>query len=256
MHAGVRTLGRVLHRTGLLGEAHFAVTDRRGGVSAAPYGELNLGDHVGDDPDAVTENRRRLASAADLRAERVSYMDQVHGNDVAVVDRPPAAGGPLPRVDAIVTRLPGAALAVLVADCVPVLLSARTPRGTVVAAAHAGRRGVQAGVVAATVAAMGGLDARPGQTSVYVGPAVCGRCYEVPAAMAAAMVDHVPSARSTSWAGTAALDLRAAVVSQLEDLGVADIAVDGACTAEDPALYSHRRDGVTGRLAGLVWTDG
>jgi len=246
----------MLHRSGSLGRAHMVVSDRWGGVSSAPYGELNLGDHVGDEPVAVAENRRLLASAAGLTPERVSFMDQVHGRDVAVVDRAPSPGVPLPRVDAIVTRLPGAALAVLVADCVPVLLSAPTSDGAVVVgAAHAGRRGVQGGVVPATVAGMGDLGGRPEQTSAYVGPAVCGRCYEVPAAMAQELVEHLPAARSATWTGTAALDLRAAVVSQLGALGVTDIAVDEVCTAEDPAMHSHRRDGVTGRLAGIVWTN-
>lgn len=245
----------MLHRTGSLGEARFAVSDRWGGVSAGPYGELNLGDHVGDDPGAVTENRHLLATAVGLAPDGVSFMSQVHGHLVAVVDRPPSPDRPVPQADALVTRLPGAALAVLVADCVPVLLSAPTPGGTVVGAAHAGRRGVHTGVVAATLEAMSALGARPEQTSALVGPAVCGGCYEVPAALAQEVLAVVPAARATSRAGTPALDLRAAVAAQLRAAGVTEVEVDGACTAEDPSLYSHRRDQVTGRLAGLVWTD-
>lgn len=245
----------MLHRTGSLGGARFALSDRWGGVSAGAYGELNLGDHVGDDPSAVAENRHRLASAVGLAPDRVSFMSQVHGRVVVVVDRLPSPGAPLPAADALVSRRPGAALAVLVADCVPVLLSAPSPRGTVVGAAHAGRRGVHSGIVAATVEAMGALGARPDQTSALVGPAVCGGCYEVPAALADDVLADVPAARATSRRGTPALDLRAAVTAQLGAAGVTDVEVDGSCTAEDPALYSYRRDQVTGRLGGLVWTD-
>jgi YfiH family protein len=234
--------------------AGYAVSDRWGGASTGPYGELNLAGHVGDDPGSVAENRRRLAAAVGLDPEHVSYMSQVHGPDVAVVDGPPAPGAAVPEVDALVSRAPGAVLAVLVADCVPVLLSAPAPDGTVVAAVHAGRRGVLSGVVAATVAAMRELGAHLEQASAVVGPAVCGRCYEVPAEMADEVVAAVPQARASTRDGSPALDLPAAVAAQLRAAGVLHVQVDGTCTAEDPALYSYRRDAVTGRLAGLVWS--
>ena len=248
----------MLHRRGTLsadGDVRLAVSDRWGGVSAGGFGELNLAGHVGDEPSAVAENRQRLAAGLGLTRERVAFMSQVHGRDVAVVDRPVTGDAPVPEVDALVTRMPGLALAVLVADCVPVMLSSPAPDGTVLGVAHAGRRGVLSGVVAATVDAMRDLGARPEQTSALVGPAVCGRCYEVPAAMADELVALVPQARATSRDGTPALDLPAAVAAQLRAAGVADVEVDGACTAEDPGLYSYRRDAVTGRFAGLVWTD-
>lgn len=246
----------MLHRTGSLGGARFAVSDRWGGVSAGPYGELNLAGHVGDDPVAVAENRNRLVSAVGLAPDRVSFMSQVHGHDVAVLEALPVPGAPPPRVDALVSRHPGVALAVLAADCVPILLSAPSSRGTVVGAAHAGRRGVQTGVVAATVEAMRSLGARPEQCSALVGPAVCAGCYEVPIEMAAEVGAGLPAARATSSSGTPALDLPGAVAAQLRAEGIAEVVVDGTCTAEDPSLYSYRRDGVTGRLGGLVWAVG
>jgi YfiH family protein len=242
----------MLHRTGRLGGARFLVTDRWGGVSRGPYAELNLGDHVGDETGAVAENRRRLADAAGVAPERLAFMRQVHGADVAVLDRPPAPGDPPPAADALVSASTDLALAVLVADCVPVLLAGPAEAGDVVAVAHAGRRGVRAGVVPATVEAMARLGARPGQLSAYVGPAVCGACYEVPADMQEELAQRHPAARVPTRQGTHGLDLRAAVRAQLAAAGVTDVATDPACTVEDGSLFSHRRDGTSGRFAGVV----
>jgi YfiH family protein len=240
----------MLLRTGSLAAARYAVTDRFGGVSAPPYDELDLGDHVGDDPAAVAENRRRLAAALELEAGQLVFSRQVHGRDVHVVDGPQAAGQPLPAADALVTRAPGLALVVLVADCVPVLLAARD--SGVVAVAHAGRRGVESGVVAATVEAMEALGARPEHVVAVVGPAVCGGCYEVPQELADQVVAVEPATRAVSRAGLPALDLRAGVVAQLVAAGVRTVEADPWCTAESADLYSYRRDGVTGRFAGVV----
>jgi YfiH family protein len=176
-------------------------------------------------------------------------MSQVHGTTVVVVDGP-ASGGPAPEADALVTAAPGLALVVLVADCAPVLLA--DPTAGVVAVAHAGRRGMAGGIVAATLDAMRSLGAQPGSTSALVGPAICGRCYEVPEDLQAEVTAIEPAARSTTRSGTAGLDIRAGVVAQLEAAGVASTEVDPTCTAEAAWLYSHRRDGVTGRFAGLV----
>ena len=242
----------MLRRTGSIAGARYAFTDRYGGASTAPYAELNLGDHVGDDPAAVDDNRRRLAAAVDLDPARLVLMRQVHGRAVAVVDGPQDPATPLPEADALVTTGRGLGLVVLVADCVPVLLAAR--RSDAVAVAHAGRRGVEAGVVLATVAAMQDLGARPDRIVAVVGPAVCGRCYEVPRELADQVTAVVPAAAATSATGTTALDLRAAVVAQLLAAGVETIEVDPWCTAESPDLFSHRRDGVTGRFAGVVVT--
>jgi polyphenol oxidase len=229
--------------------ARWAVTDRAGGSSEGPFDSLNLGGHVGDDPGRVAANRTRVAAEIGLAPAELRFMSQVHGARVAHVGREPAEIPP--EADALVTSARGVALAVLVADCVPVLFAARG--SDVLAVAHAGRRGVAAGVVPATVAAMQALGARPSRIVVKVGPAICGRCYEVPTAMQEEICSAVPEARSTTALGTPGLDLRAAVVAQLMRAGVQTIEVESWCTAERADLYSHRRDGVSGRFAGLVW---
>jgi len=229
-----------------LGGARFALTDRVGGASAEPYAALNLAFHVGDDPRAVEENRRLAAARIGLPADRIVFMNQVHGGEVAVVD---GVSPPWPlAVDGLVTRTAGVALAVLVADCVPVLLA--DPHAGVVGVAHAGRRGLTAGVVPAVVDAMRQVGART--IHARVGPAVCGRCYEVPEQMRAAVSSTEPAAWSRSKTGSAALDVAAGVIEQLLRHGVDVSRIDG-CTVEDPSLYSYRRDRTTGRFAGLAW---
>jgi hypothetical protein len=223
-------------------------------VSKAPFGTFNLGDHVGDDPAAVAANRARLASALGLGADRVVWMNQVHGDRVEVVDGPQsAAAGGGAGTDALVTRTPRLALAVVTADCVPVLMA--DARAGVIAAVHAGRVGAQRGVVARAVEAMLGLGARAGDISVLLGPAVSGRNYEVPAVMADEVEAALPGSRTTTAAGTPGLDLRAGIACQLKDLGVKAIDVDPRCTVADSTLFSHRRDAPTGRLASLVWME-
>jgi YfiH family protein len=229
-------------------------TTRAGGVSAPPFDSFNLGDHVGDDPAAVAANRSRLATAIGLGADRVVWMNQVHGDRVEVVDGPhSAAVGGRVGCDALVTGTPGLALAVVTADCVPVLLA--DARAGVVAAVHAGRVGAQRGVVARALEAMLALGAHAGDVSALLGPAVSGRNYEVPAAMADEVEAALPGSRTTTAAGTPGLDLRAGIACQLRDLGVAAIDVDRRCTVADPTLFSHRRDAPTGRLASLVWME-
>ncbi|MFD7698676.1 peptidoglycan editing factor PgeF [Streptomyces caelestis] len=232
--------------------AHFAFTDRWGGVSAAPYEELNLGGAVGDDPGAVRANRDLAAESLGVDPARVVWMNQVHGADAVVVDGP-WGEGPVPEVDAIVTARRGLALAVLTADCVPVLLA--DPVAGVVAAAHAGRPGMIAGVVPAAVRAMTGLGADPARIVARTGPAVCGRCYEVPETMRDEVAAVEPAAHAgTSW-GTPAVDVGAGVHAQLERLGVRDRERSPVCTLESADHFSYRRDRTTGRLAGYVWLD-
>ncbi|MFD3802726.1 peptidoglycan editing factor PgeF [Streptomyces sp. NPDC058611] len=236
-----------------MGGAHFAFTDRWGGVSAVPYEELNLGGAVGDDPAAVLANRARAAESLGIAPDRVVWMNQVHGRDVAVVDGPWGAGTDTPCVDAVVTARRGLALAVLTADCTPVLLA--DPVAGVVGAAHAGRPGLVAGVVPAAVEAMVALGAEPGRITARTGPAVCGRCYEVPAGMRDTVAAVVPAARAeTSW-GTPAVDVVAGVHAQLAEAGVMESRRSPVCTLESRDHFSYRRDRVTGRLAGYVWLD-
>jgi polyphenol oxidase len=232
--------------------AHFAFTDRWGGVSAAPYEELNLGGAVGDDPEAVRTNRELAAKSLGLDPARVVWMNQVHGPEVAVVDAP-WGEKPVPEVDAIVTARRGLALAVLTADCTPVLLA--DPVAGIAAAVHAGRPGMVAGVVPAAVRAMMELGADPSRIVARTGPAVCGRCYEVPEVMRAEVSAVEPAAHAeTSW-GTPAVDVTAGVHAQLDRLGVRDRAQSPECTLESGDHFSYRRDRTTGRLAGYVWLD-
>jgi YfiH family protein len=228
------------------------VTDRRGGRSASPYDSFNLGGHVGDDPAAVAANRDRLAGELGVPAEQVVWMTQVHGTGVAIVED--AEENPVADVDALVTATPGLVLCVLVADCVPVLLA--DPVAGVVAAVHAGREGVRRGVVPAALAAMTRLGARPGDVEALLGPAVCGLDYEVPAAMQAEVARVAPASAVRTRQGTPGLDLRAGIAEVLRGAGVRQVVHDPRCTVEDRRLFSHRRDGVTGRQAGVVWLSG
>jgi YfiH family protein len=239
-------------------------TDRRGGTSEPPYAQLNLGLHDGDDPAAVAENRRRLHALVGDRP--VVWMDQVHGRTVTVVDGP--TKGAVAETDALVTTRRDLVLAVLAADCVPVLLSGAVDPGSadpdtdptaavqVIAAAHAGRRGLQLGVVEAVVSRMSLLGVQPKAILAQLGPAVCGKCYEVPAAMRDEVAAVAPAAVATTRAGRPSLDLRAGLVQQLHALGVGRVTVDPTCTLESPVHFSHRRAQRTGRQAGLIVIDG
>jgi YfiH family protein len=225
------------------------VTDRRGGRSRSPYDSFNLGDHVGDDAGDVAANRARAARELDVAEDWLVWMNQVHGTGVAVVDGP--QDGAVPATDALVTATPGLVLCVLVADCVPILL-ADHEKG-VVAAVHAGREGVRQGVVPAALSAMASLGARARHVTALLGPAVCGACYEVPEEMQREVARVAPAAAVRTRKGTPGLDLRAGIAEGLHRAGVTQVVHDARCTVEDRLLFSHRRDGVTGRQAGLVW---
>lgn len=225
------------------------VTDRRGGRSRPPYDSFNLGDHVGDDPADVAANRGRVARELSVPEERLVWMSQVHGTGVAIVDGPQDV--PVADTDALVTTTPGLVLCVLVADCVPVLLAEHETG--VVAAVHAGREGVRQGVLPAALSAMASLGARARHVTALLGPAVCGACYEVPEQMQADVARVAPPAAVRTRSGSSGLDLRAGVEDVLRRAGIPEVVQDPRCTVEDSYLYSHRRDGVTGRQAGLVW---
>ncbi|MEL7976223.1 peptidoglycan editing factor PgeF [Isoptericola sp. F-RaC21] len=241
-----------------LGEGVVAgFTTRHGGVSPAPWSSLDLGTSTGDDPVRVRENRARLGEWV---GAPVAFAAQVHGDRVLGLGadelaewssaEPPGAAG---AADAMVTAEPGLGLGVLVADCVPVVLA--DPVARVVAVAHAGRKGVAAGVVHRVVEQMLARGARAAQLRAAVGPAVCGACYEVPAEMREEVAAVVPEAWATTTAGTPGLDLPAGVVAQLAHHGVDAVRVD-RCTLTDTDLFSHRRataqGATTGRQAGVV----
>jgi YfiH family protein len=232
------------HRSSL-GPVDLAFTDRRGGVSGVPYDELNLALESNDDAEALAANHRLIR--ADFAADdTVVDLRQVHGADVVLA----GTGGftEPPSADGVVAVTPGITLMVRAADCVPVLLA--DAEAGVIGAAHSGRPGLAAGVVPATVARMRELGA--GAITAWIGPHVCGSCYEVPEAMRAEVGALVPEAIATTSWGTPALDIGAGVRAQLLAADVAVIDVS-RCTRESADLYSHRRDGAgAGRLAGLI----
>ena len=232
----------------MLVHTHF--TTRLGGVSQPPYDSLNLGAHVGDDPDAVRENRARGAAQLNLDPARFIWMDQVHSATVRVVDAADL-GAPIPATDAVVTTDPTVVLTVMVADCVPVLLY--DADAGVIAAAHAGRTGARNGVVSNTVATMVELRAKPGNITAHLGPAASGRRYELPREMAEDVEEQLPGSLTRTDHGTWGSDVRAGLARQLTTLGVGNIIMDPRCTIEDSNLFSYRRDGKTGRQAGIIW---
>jgi YfiH family protein len=250
--------GLAVRRFTLAPGVHAAFTGRRGGVSRPPYDALNMSTGSGDSQDAVARNRQLVAAACGLTPDRMTWMRQVHGADVGRVPDPGRSGvrsrgvtGPAPARDACFTSVPGQALGVLSADCPAVLLA--DPEAGIIAAAHSGRPGTALGVVPALVRAMTGAGADPARTRAVIGPAICGRCYEVPEQMRDAVGAAVPGSACLTRAGTPGLDLRAGIAGQLAAAGVRRVQSDDRCTAEDPDLYSYRRDGRTGRFAGLIW---
>lgn len=220
---------------------------RSGGTSLPPWDSLNLGVHVGDDPAAVAENCRRLAHTLGLPSEPI-WLDQVHGTEVVRID---SASVSRPRADAAVTRERGVVLAVQVADCLPVLLASEGP---VLAAAHAGWRGLAAGVIESTVAAM---QVPPSRLVAWLGPCIGPAHFEVGDEVRAAFVAADPAAAAAfepnarrRWQ----CDLPQLARARLRALGITKIAGGEWCTAADPVrFYSHRRDQRTGRMAALIW---
>lgn len=202
----------------------------------------NLSHHRPHVPAELARDRAAVGRATSTDPSAWHLMDQVHGPDVAVVDGDTPSGAELRGVDALVTVETDRVLAVATADCVPVLLATDES----VAAVHAGRRGVQAGVVGAAVAALSGSDLR-----AMVGPAIGGCCYEVPAAMQEEVLDVAPAAEAATTWGTPSLDLPVAVVDELVGLG-AEVTRHAACTRCGDGWFSHRADPGAGRQFGLV----
>jgi polyphenol oxidase len=230
-------------------------TFRRGGTSGGAYESLNLGDHVGDTPAAVAENRRRLVAAAALPASP-TWLRQVHGAAVAALDADhpdSGASGDQPiTADAAVTRRPGKVCAILTADCLPVLLASDS--GDLVAAAHAGWRGLAAGVIEATVRA---TTVAPGRLLAWLGPAIGPKHFEVGAEVREVLLagdTGADSAFAPNERGRFMADLEQLARRRLAAAGVDRIYGGGECTYTDGSRYfSHRRDAVTGRQAALIW---
>ncbi len=239
----------------LEGAVAGVMSTRQGGYSKAPWNDLNLGEHVGDDPEAVAANRALFK--ARIGAAPV-YLRQVHGTSVVRLSKADTRGGAaIPQADASVTTERGIACTVLVADCLPVLLAA--PHGSGVAAAHAGWRGLASGVLEAAVAALCEAAAcEAAHLSAWLGACIGPRRFEVGIDVLRAFgasadtcdADRFRAVSPQKWHANLALLAR----DRLSRLGLADISAANACTAEDASrFFSYRRDGVTGRMAAAVW---
>lgn len=226
--------------------AGWLFTSRVGGFSQPPFDDWNLGAYVGDEVDAVRRNRELVAQRAGLRD--VVFMKQCHSADVAVVAD--ASVAEVIDVDALVTTTAGLGVAALSADCVPVALV--DAEAGVVAAVHSGWQGMVSDVVGAAIAEMESLGATRANLRAALGPAICGPCYPVPPERAAQAAAAWPASAAVSADGQPAIDVRAGLVQRLTELGVPTELV-GGCTAEDPHLFSYRRDHETGRQGVVVW---
>jgi polyphenol oxidase len=226
-----------------------AFTLRSGGVSPPPFDSLNVGVHVGDAADAVSENRRRVREHLRLPAEP-AWVEQVHGTDVIDLDAPAAASA-----DALFTRQARRVCVVQVADCLPVLLAARD--GSCVAAVHAGWRGLAAGVLEATLAR---LDTSPAQLMAWLGPAIGVQHFEVGSEVRDAFIGRDPGATGAFIAnprGRWQCDLAGLARRRLGAAGITAVFGGQSCTYADPLrFFSYRRDGRCGRMAALIWLDG
>lgn len=217
---------------------HF--TDRHGGVSEGNYTSLNLGDHVGDSLQSVAKNREIISE----KFGATQYMNQVHGNRVAVIEE---VTDEVPTADALITGIPGITLAVMVADCIPLILSSKHS----VAAVHVGRKGLVNRVAERTIEIMREISDQ--EITATLGPAICGKCYEVSQDIFDEVVASHPAAATRTSANTPSLDLVAGLITDLKSLGIKSIDNQSRCTVESDDLFSYRRSAITGRQAGLVW---
>jgi YfiH family protein len=215
----------------------FIFTNRLGGVSTAPFDSANLGDHVGDQLEAVTENRAQLESQV---GAPIVFMNQVHGDTVVLVENYEIT----PTADALITTEHKLAIAVMVADCIPLLLKS----DVAVAAVHVGRKGLMNGIARKTIDAMRDLGAEVIHS--YIGPNICGGCYEVGEDIFQEVISEYPSANSFIRSGKRTLDLVAGLKTDLKDTVLLDLS---SCVLEDKNSFSYRRDGITGRQAGVIW---
>jgi YfiH family protein len=216
----------------------YSFTKRTGGVSHGAFASLNLGTHVGDEIGDVLRNRELVAQ----EFGPTQYMNQVHGDRIALIEE---VTDEAPTADALVTGIPGITLAVMVADCIPLLLQSRES----VAAVHVGRRGLVNGIAQRSIEVMREMGA--GEITAIIGPAICGKCYEVSEDVYREVIEMHPLAASQTFSGTLSLDLPAALRAVLiaEQVSVVD---EFICTLESNEHFSYRRDGVTGRQAGII----
>lgn len=233
------------------GVSYFCTT-RAGGVGVAPHDTLNLGLRAEDNPEAVAENRRRVRAA--VSADPL-WLRQVHGSEVVDADAPDAPAEP--AVDASVTAQPGRVLAVMVADCLPVVIA--DAHGTVLGAAHAGWRGLAGGVLENTLQAMRAKAPQASGWRAWVGPGIGPQHFEVGQDVLDAFIADDPArarffAPRPGLAGKWLADLAGLADFRLRRAGVQEVSLSGECTVTRKDRYfSYRRDGVTGRMALLAW---
>lgn len=223
-------------------------TSREGGVSSAPYMSFNLATHVGDDPVLVGRNREVLARELGLPLDSLYFMNQVHGADVAVIDETSVAKD-LPTVDALFTTVKGIALVTLIADCIPLLLHS----AGAVAAVHVGRQGLVSGVFQETLQYFQRIGAENQEIRAELGPSICGRCYEVDQDLYDEVTSIVPHTATEfrSLSDKPSLDIQAGLISLLNQEKI-QWSASSICTMHDAGYFSYRRDGVTGRQAGVI----
>ena len=257
--SSLQALGWLAPHWPVSGSVRAVCTTRAGGISAGRYESLNLGDHVGDDPVAVAINRQRVQAAIGARPV---FMQQVHGLHVQTLDESSAEGM---QADACITAERNVACTIMVADCLPVLFAAAD--GSHVAAAHAGWRGLAAGVLERTVAMFGsaepsGIGSSGVQTLAWLGPCIGPNAFEVGDEVKAAFVVAMPASaqcfRPSGSPGKWLANLPALARQRLASCGVTRVfgndGTDAWCTVHNPSrFFSHRRDGVSGRLAACIW---
>ena len=218
--------------------AKFLFSSKFGGVSAGDFAELNLGNHVGDLPDAVLKNRTQLRSY--LALQHLVFMNQSHGSEIFTVEKnyPDQIDA-----DALITSDPSIGIAVLTADCIPLLIDA----GNCVAAVHVGRKGLAGGIIPRVLEAL--INKGGSQMKAWIGPAICGQCYEVSPEIYADVVREIPETATSLESHR--LDLPAGAIAQLREYGVATENFH-RCTLESPQYYSYRGQARTGRFAGVI----
>ncbi|MGA1689219.1 MAG: peptidoglycan editing factor PgeF [Candidatus Nanopelagicaceae bacterium] len=225
--------------------ARTLFTSRLGGTSSPPFDSLNLALHVGDDSAAVAKNRETLASIVGLPRKQLFFMTQVHGHEVVVINKD-SDSNQAPEADALFTTEPGIALVTLIADCTPLLLKSNRA----VAAVHVGRKGLVAEVLEETLRVFKEHGIEPSDLDAEIGPSICADCYEVDLQTYREVVEKNPASATDET--RRCLDVAGGLKSRLERYRINYKASD-VCVNHTPGYFSYRRDGVTGRQAGVVW---
>ena len=220
-------------------------TSRAGGVSHPPFDSFNLATHVGDDPESVSRNRAILADQIGIDISRIFFMNQIHGNNVAIITEssdPSSA----PEADALFTTLTGRALVTLIADCTPLLLKAEDA----IAAVHVGRKGLVAEILEATLSVFNQHGISSESISAEIGPSICRDCYEVDLSTYREVVSINPAAATDE--ARHCLDISGGIQDRLKKFKI-PFKVASLCVAHDPGFFSYRRSERTGRQAGVIW---